>query len=178
MLSIRMRAPDRVPSAKPLGFGFITGHRLTFDKVSEDQSGKCDAQATGDRRDRVYGVLYAIDKSEKRKLDAVEGFGNGYDEKTVRVAIANGLKRAVMYYATRKDPARRPYHWYKAFVVSGAVEHGLPFSYIEWLRTTESVEDQNAERRFKNERLLAAEQLTAGSTRARAKSALASQRGR
>lgn len=173
MLSNRMRASDRVPSAKPLGIGYITGHRLTFDKVSQDQSGKCDAEATGDDKDRVYGVLYAVDETEKPKLNAVEGFWNGYDEKNVKVFTAKGKKSAVMYYATRKDPSLRPYHWYKAFVVAGAVEHGLPFPYVEWLRTMESAQDQDINRRLKNERLLVTRQLTIRSTRTRAKAARA-----
>ena len=154
-----MRAPDRVPSAKPLGTGFITGHRLTFDKVSEDGSGKCDAQATDNDKDRVYGVLYTVDRSEKHKLDAAEGLNRGHNEKQIEVVTAKGLKCAVMYYATQKDPSRQPYHWYKALVLAGAVEHELPFPYVEWLRTTESMQDENAERRLKNERLLTAGQL-------------------
>ena len=47
MLSARMRSPERVPSARPMGVGYITGHRMTFNKVSwKDGSGKCDAEQT------------------------------------------------------------------------------------------------------------------------------------
>src|SRR5712691_11306972 len=96
MLSNCMRAADRVPSAKPIGIGYVTGHRLTFDKISQkDGSGKCDAEATGDDRDRVYGVLYAVDPAEKHRLDDAEGFGHGYDEKEVEVITAMGPKLAV-----------------------------------------------------------------------------------
>ena len=58
------------------------------------------------------------------------------------------------YIATRKERALRPYHWYKALVVAGAVEHGLPNTYVEWLRVFESTEDPNAKRRAENEALL------------------------
>ena len=167
-----MGQPDRVPSAKALGVGYVTGHRLTFDKVSKkDCSGKCDAEATGNEDDRVCGVLYEVDKAEKSRLDTAEGLGNGYEEKPVDVVTARGLKRAVMYYATSKDPTLKPYHWYKAIVVAGAVEHGLPFPYLEWLRTIESVRDQDATRRVEYERLLTTWQLTTRSARTRAKAA-------
>jgi gamma-glutamylcyclotransferase len=169
MFSSRMCAPHRVPSAKPLKAGYINAHRLTFDKVSKkDGSGKCDAELTRNDKDRVYGVLYEVDQSEKPKLDEAEGFHQGYEEKTVDVVTVNGVKAAVMYYATSKDSSLKPYHWYKALVVAGAVEHGLPFPYVEWLRTIESVQDQDTTRRLEHERLLSAWQRTERSTRKRA----------
>lgn len=160
MLSSRMRAPDRVRSALPRGVGYLTGHRLTFDKVSKkDGSGKCDAEQTGHAEDRVYGVLYSVKESEKPNLDRAEGRGGGYEEKTVDVITATGKKQAVMYYATSKDATLKPYHWYKAYVVAGAVEHGLPFAYVEWLRTFESQQDPDAANRRGEERALAAVSL-------------------
>jgi len=168
MLSSRMCAPDRVPSAKPLKVGYIKDYRLTFDKVSKkDGSGKCDAELTKNDKDRVYGVLYAVDRSDKPKLDEAEGLHHGYEEKAVDVVAANGVKTAVIYYATSKDPSLKPYHWYKALVVAGAVEHGLPFPYVEWLRTIESVEDQDPARRIEHERLLSTWRRTKRSTRRR-----------
>lgn len=170
MLSARMRGPDRVPSARPIGVGYITGHRLTFDKVSgNDGSGKCDAEHTGNATDRVYGVLYSVDELEKHRLDVAEGLNAGYDEKSMGVMTARGVKTAVMYFATSKDPSLRPYHWYKALVVAGAVEHGLPFTYVELLRTVESVQDQDAGRRVEHERLLTTSHLTTRATRTRRK---------
>jgi len=171
MLSSRMKHADRVPSAKLLGIGYITGYRLTFDKMSKkDGSGKCDAEVTKDEKDRVYGVVYTVETSQKHKLDSAEGLGNGYEEKTTDVITTRGQRRAVMYCATSKDPSLKPYHWYKAYVVAGAVEHQLPFPYIEWLRTVESIQDPDPARRAKEERLLTTCQLIR-STRTRAKTA-------
>jgi len=167
MFSARMCHPDRVPSARPVGIGYITGHRLTFDKASRDSSGKCDAEETGDASDRVYGVRYSTDKSEKPRLDDAEGLGSGYKEKPVKVVTATGVVPAVMYYATSKDASLKPYHWYKALVVAGAVEHGLPFPYVELLRTVDSVQDADATRRAEHERLLASGQLARYSARSR-----------
>ena len=154
MLSHRLRARDRAPSATAAGTGFVAGRRLTFDKVSTDGSGKCDAELASSPTDRVYGVLYEIDPAEKRNLDRAEGLGAGYREEPVRMVTASGTRDAITYIAMAKEPALRPYHWYKALVVAGAVEHGLPVAYVEWLRTCESQADPNARRRAENELVL------------------------
>lgn len=158
MLSRRLKATNRAPSATPIGAGYVSGRRLTFDKVSKDGSGKCDIESTANLTDRAYGVLFKIAKSEKQKLGFEEGLGKGYKEETVIVITQNGEEyEASAYVATEKEPALRPYHWYKAIVIAGAVEHKLPLSYIEWLRTFNSQQDPNTERRAKNESLLFAE---------------------
>ena len=155
MLSRRLR--ERTPSAAKLSVGFVEKHRLTFDKVSKDCSGKCDMNHTSVVTDRVYGVLFKIDPSEKTNLDNAEGLGKGYKEECVDVVLLRRAKRkikAVAYVATTKNPILKPYNWYKAFVVAGAVEHKLPESYIEWLRTVQSQPDPDAHRYSKNEAVL------------------------
>ncbi len=154
MHSRRLRASERAPSAVTIGIGFVQGRRLTFDKVSQDGSGKCDIEFTNNPNDRAYGVLFKILSAEKPKLDKAEGVGNGYKEQNIRVVTSNGESVAITYVATTKDPTLRPYHWYKALVVAGAVEHGLPNAYVEWLRTFESQADPNTKRRAENEALL------------------------
>lgn len=154
MLTRRLTASDRAPSAKRVATGFVEGRRLTFDKASQDGSGKCDAEFTGTKTDRVYGIIFEIAASEREALGKAEGLGNGYKEEMVNVVTPSGEAEHMTYIATRKEPALRPYHWYKALTVAGAVEHGLPNDYIEWIRTIESTEDSKAERRAKNEALL------------------------
>lgn len=147
------RIQERVPSARPLGTGYITAHRLKFDKQSDDGSGKCDAEKTKNQKDRVYGVLFELELQEKPALDAAEGLHHGYEEKHVNVVTRSGRKRAVMYYATAKNPTLKPCRWYKALVVAGAVEHKLPATCIKRLRATKSIQDRDVERRQSNERL-------------------------
>ena len=154
MLTRRLTAADRAPSAKPVGIGYVEGRRLTFDKVSQDGSGKCDAEATGKKTDRVYGVIFEIALTDKAALGRAEGLGKGYTEERVEVIASTGKVHLETYIATKKEPVLRPYHWYKAITVAGAVEHGLPKDYVEWLRTFESLEDPNVQRRAKNEALL------------------------
>ena len=61
---------------------------------------------------------------------------------------------AQTYVASFKEDPLLPYQWYKASVVAGAIEHDLPFEYIEWLRTFESQPDANAKRGTEREALI------------------------
>ena len=47
--------------------------------------------------------------------------------------------------------ARRPYHWYKALVIAGAVQHALSATYIDALRAVPSLRDPMRNRRTKRE---------------------------
>ena len=155
MFSRRLTAKERAPSAIPIGTGYVSNRRLTFDKVSRDGSGKCDIEFTGNSTDRAYGVLYEVALSEKSNLDKAEGLWEGYKKEQVLVVALNAKTyKASAYVATEKGPALRPYHWYKALVIAGATEHKLPTEYIEWLRTFDSQPDPNAQRRAVNESLL------------------------
>ena len=154
MLLRRLRAPDRAPSALAVGAGYVEGRRLNFNKLSIDGSGKCDIEATCRPHDHAHGVLFSIAVAEKTALDVVEGLGRGYAEEHVRVVTDNGTETALTYVALMKAPALRPYHWYKAFVVAGAMEHGLPGDYVEWLRSIASQPDPDSGRRKANEALL------------------------
>lgn len=138
---------SRVPSARVIAVARLSGHRLMFHKVGQDGSGKCDIFSTGDRHDLVYGVVYDISPSEKPWLDSVEGLGAGYAEKPVRVVTQAGAELlAVSYVATYIDASLLPFSWYKAHVLRGAGEHGLPDDYIRVLDSVAATEDSNRER--------------------------------
>jgi len=147
MLTRRLTA--RTPSAVSVGNAYVEGYRLTFDKVSTDGSGKCDIEATGNSADLVWGVLFRIVTAEAADLDDAEGLGRGYRKGEVEAVAASTKTLATAYFGTKKDPSRLPYHWYKAFVVAGAIEHALPPDYIAALRNVPSQEDPKASRRAK-----------------------------
>lgn len=153
MCTPRLRA--RTPSARAVATGLVAGRRLTFDKVSGDGSGKCDACSGGTDGDRVHGVVFEIAFAEKPTLDRAEGLGAGYDDEIVEVAAPAGTLHAVSYVATRKNAALSPYHWYKRLVLAGASEHKLPAEYVSRIETIPSVEDPDDARRAENDRLLA-----------------------
>ena len=62
-------------------------------------------------------------------------------EKVVTILTGVGLITAVTYLATDKDASLRPYHWYKALVIAGAREHGLPPNYRSRLELVVTVSD-------------------------------------
>src|ERR1700754_374107 len=60
MLAKRLQA--RTPSATVHAVGYVEGHVLVFDKKSIDLSGKGNMRKTGDIANRVYGVVFRINK--------------------------------------------------------------------------------------------------------------------
>lgn len=130
MSSERLRA--RTPSAISLGRARLSGYTLRWHKLGRDGSGKCDIEPSATPGTAVWGVLYEINSTEKDGLDAVEGLGVGYDEHTVGVETDTVVREAVTYKARpdKIDSALRPLHWYKAHVIRGATEHGLPGEYV------------------------------------------------
>jgi len=112
MYSCRLR--QRTPSAVPVETGYLEAYRLTFDKVSDDGSGKCNitpATAT----DRVYGVLFRIDIADAHALDRAEGLGRGYQRGEVLIVGQTASHKATTYLADRTDTLLQPYDWYKEF---------------------------------------------------------------
>ena len=89
----------------------------------------------------VWGVVYEIDRAEKAELDRIEGLGVGYREEEVSIATADGDCRTWTYVAkpNKVDPALRPRPWYKAHVLRGAREHGLPPDYIRLIEAVETL---------------------------------------
>ncbi len=143
MSSRRLRG--RAPSAHAVVVGRISGYRLTFHKKSNG-SAKADAYYTGNKSDKVWGVVFEIDKREKPALDEAEGLHHGYEEKLVSVETELGMVPAVMYYATEIDPKLLPYSWYVWHVVVGAREHSLPEEYIRFIELVPQIEDPKRER--------------------------------
>lgn len=153
MLTARLR--ERVPSAAAIGVGQLIGHALRWDKRSwGDGSGKCDAEATGRQDDVVWGVVFELDPADKPALDKAEGLGAGYAERTVNILVDGETVAATTYCATDKDPSLRPYHWYKALVIAGAREHGLPPGYRSRLELVLTVSDPSPARGSAHKQLL------------------------
>lgn len=148
MLARRLR--ERAPSARPITVAVLTGHELRWHKVSQDQSGKCDVVQIETPQARVIGVVYEILTSEKDSLDAAEGLGNGYAEKQVVLESEGGQIQAQTYFATKIEPSLAPYTWYKALVVAGAKQYGLPEAYIHALEAATAKVDADAQRAAKN----------------------------
>jgi len=148
MLTERLKS--RAPSALLVGNGILEGHRVDFDKVSTDGSGKCNLKPTGNSADQVHGVLFSVDSSERQNLDRAEGLGAGYRIETVQVVAGTRKCTAVTYVAEVTDSELRPYDWYLELVVAGAVEHRLPGAYVESLQAVGTQPDHDDARRTRN----------------------------
>jgi gamma-glutamylcyclotransferase len=153
MLAKRLQAPERCPSARALGIAELRGYELRWHKRSKkDHSGKCDVVPSAIDRALVLGVLFEIPNKEQSALDAAEG--TDYRRENVTI-ICNGTERlAVAYIAKTTDASCYPYTWYRALVIAGAKEHGLPAPYIVSLESVAAIEDTNRARHELNMRLL------------------------
>lgn len=146
------RLMQRVPSAKPIGVIEMPEKRLAFHKRSNDGSGKCLFYESGGPDDIMYGVVYAFDAAEKRKLDRLEGLGHGYNEQLVWLPLNGVTYQAFVYVAasTHIDPTLVPYDWYKEMVLLGARYHRLPPAYVEVIDAMSSVPDPDPTRAAEN----------------------------
>lgn len=147
------RIQHRVPSATPLITGYVSGRRLAFHKRGRDGSAKADAAGTNVIEHRVWGVVYRIRLAEKPILDECE---QGYHEEPVVVQSNSGALSAQMYVARHEfvDVSLKPFHWYRQFVVHGAIQHQLPTHYVKSLESFESVIDPDPDRTDRNSRIL------------------------
>jgi gamma-glutamylcyclotransferase len=148
MLTERLRARDRCPSAIPVDAAVLRGHTLQFWKISKDGSGKATIVRSQIAEAKVFGVVFEIVEAEKLNLDKVEGVGSGYEIlNDLSVLLMSGEEvLARTYIGTALDQTLRPYDWYRAFVLAGAIQHGLPSSWIATLEATEFIRDLDPRR--------------------------------
>lgn len=150
----RERLRDRVPSARIRGRAVLAGHELRFHKESDvDGSGKADVHHTGRPKDRVWGVLARISARDRTRMDEYEGVGSGYFVDHLPVRTGDGrVVEAAAYraQASAVRPGLRPFSWYLRLVVTGALQHGLPASYVRRLRALPADPDPDAERARRN----------------------------
>ncbi len=141
------RLLQRLPLAEIHGVATLAGHRLCWRKNDRGQSGKCDIHPTGERADRVYGVVYRVSIDDRFTLDEIESHGFGYERREVAVRTLAGRELdAFTYYALDIDHSQQPFHWYKEHVLRGALEHDFPLHYVEEIRATPSIDDHDLER--------------------------------
>ena len=158
MLTRRLTAPSRAPSAFACGIAGAPGFVVRFHKMGADGSGKCTLVAAEDAAAVAYGVLYELSDSDGTKLDRVEGVHTGgYIRSSIKLRCLDGdTTGAVAYIANDRhvNPDSVPFDWYRDLVVAGAIEHGLPASYIGELARVPAVPDLDSARATQARRLL------------------------
>lgn len=144
----------RLPEVNYLGPAELQGYQLRFHKKGTDGSAKGDALYTGNKQDRVYGVLYELSPQLKSRLDGIEDAGVGYETVPVTVLDKFGRKcRACTYVALQIDCSLQPFDWYMTHVLYGAQAAGLPQQYIQRIRQYSAVADPNDLRAAREQRL-------------------------
>lgn len=145
MLPERLRA--RCESARVVGIAHAIGYELEFSKVSNDGSGKATLSNTDGGV--TPGVLYEIERSELPALDGAEGVGFGYNRVTdfAVEGMGTGEHLAVTtYVGSRIDRRLKPYDWYLALVIAGALHQRLDDAHIASLKRTEFLLDRTLDR--------------------------------
>ncbi|SMF30366.1 Uncharacterized protein involved in cation transport [Alteromonadaceae bacterium Bs31] len=124
----------------------LKNHRLTFNMLSKDGSGKCNIVSC-EQGSFVLGVLFKIAPDERDKLDSFEGFGSCYTRREVELHLPNNdTRRAFTYFALRTEESVKPYGWYKHHVFHGAAEACLPESYIQSIKSVQDIKDEDISR--------------------------------
>lgn len=156
MLSSRLIA--RCNSAKVLGAATAKNHTIEFSKPSKDKSGKATLISSVGLDVHTQGVLFEIKQTELQSLDKAEGAGFGYerhDTFSVMRASDNQNITAVTYIANKPKAELRPFDWYLALVVAGALEHDLEHYHVGNLLALPYDLDLEMDRRSRRDALAA-----------------------
>ncbi|MBE2179602.1 MAG: gamma-glutamylcyclotransferase [Chthoniobacterales bacterium] len=120
----------------------LDGHRLAFTLPDEEWAGGVADLVPATGRE-VWGALYRITMEDLAALDAYEGFDpegtpeqNAYDRRCIDVTTVDGiLHRDVWcYFAHNPRGHVTPSEAYRAALLEGATERGLPISHVDAMR--------------------------------------------
>jgi len=117
----------------------VAGWRIVFDKPPFVPIGESFANIVCDPAAEAFGVLYEIEAADLEHIEVTEGVKIGnYDRVEIEATAFDRPTEKIAAFAlatTKSDPTLRPTSRYMALVIEGALEHGLPTEYVEWLRT-------------------------------------------
>lgn len=129
------------------------GWRLVLDKPPLVPLGGSFANIVPDSDGEVLGVAFEVTVAELDHIELTEGVRIGnYHRVAVTVSPigthAESLA-AVSLSSERRDPTLRPTQRYMACLIAGAVEHGLPAAYVDFLRAIPADEESDEAREFR-----------------------------
>ena len=142
------RLKKRCPGATPIKPAYADDWIVKFSKPSKDCSGK--ATLSPKNGSRTPGMLFEIPDSEVYCLDKAEGVGYGYERINtfyVRLAESSEIVPVATYLATHTKPDLKPYDWYLALVIAGALEHISDEDHHEMLRQVSYMRDPRCDRK-------------------------------
>jgi cation transport regulator ChaC len=115
------------------------GWRLVLDKPPLLPIGESFANIVRDAGAEVLGVAYEVSTEALHTIDLTEGVPIGNYQRcaieVVPLTADNGApSSAFTLVSDRSDPALQPSTRYLGLLIEGAIEHGLPATYVEFLR--------------------------------------------
>ena len=122
------------------------GWQLVFDKPRLLGGESSVANIVPDGTAAVLGVAFAMTEDDHAHVELTEGVAF---ENYRRVELAveplapapDSPPAAFSLTSERRDPALRPSTRYMGLVIAGAIEHGLPAEYVEFLRGVAACEE-------------------------------------
>ena len=93
-----------------------------------------------------------MDGGHLPSLDTAEARGSGY-RRVVHDVDRYGSSETAFAYVAQDDYVEDDlpvYRWYRALVLAGALQHGLPGAYVDRIRLVSAVRDSNDRRRKQN----------------------------
>jgi gamma-glutamylcyclotransferase len=114
------------------------GWRLVFDKPPLLPTGEGFANIVPEAGSEVLGVVYEVSTTALETIDLSEGvlIGN-YERRRVPIVPLDDHHAALEAFtltSDRRDADLLPSTRYMALLIEGAVEHGLPPAYVDYLR--------------------------------------------
>jgi cation transport regulator ChaC len=120
----------------------VRGYRLVFDLPVGDGE-RAVANVLAVPGESIHGVAYLIGAAEALRLDATEGVPRAYQRLEIELERADGaMLSAFTYVSSLRREGRRPSERYLNLLLRGARHHGLPASWIDYLRGLELAADE------------------------------------
>lgn len=127
------------------------GWRVVFDKPPLVPIGESHANLVADPTAEALGVAYAISEECLGALELSEGvlIGNYARHATAVIPLDGGDPfEAFTLVSGRRDATLQPSTRYMALLIEGAIEHGLPAAYVDFLRRVPAREPSDAARAY------------------------------
>jgi hypothetical protein len=133
----------------------VTGWRLALDKPPLVDIGQSYANILPDPTAEVFGVLFAMSPADLEHVELTEGvrIGNYARVEVAATPLAGNESETVAAYSLtspRRDPGLRPSVRYMELLIAGAIEHGLPESYVAFLRAVPTVPESDEAARLRS----------------------------
>lgn len=121
----------RCPLCKYIGLGRLRNWKFEYDGTCDDWSNMAVGNIFPTKNSVVWAVIYSLCDSDIARLDVYEDYPNDYIRKRVSVQFQpSGTEYDVFVYTRKPQQIGKPSKKYEKTIVTGALEDGIPESYI------------------------------------------------